>query len=101
MSAGQRAIDTTTEPANAAYNLASLYAAANDLPRTEEALRTAVVKAPSWFKPRWMLARVLALSGRMDEAEAAASAALERNGNANPEVLQTFREIKQKKSPAK
>jgi O-antigen ligase len=101
MTAGQRAIVTTDEPANAAYNVASLYAAANDLARTEEALRMAIRKAPTWFKPHWMLARVLALSGRLDEAELAASAALTRNGNANPEVLQTLNEIKQKKSHAK
>jgi O-antigen ligase len=101
MSAGQRAVATSDNPANAAYNLAALHAAANDLARTEESLRIAISKAPNWFKPHWMLARVLALAGRLEEAEASAAAALERNGHVNPEVLQTLNEIKQKRSQAR
>lgn len=101
MAAGERAVTTSDEPANAAYNLAALHAAANDLARTEASLRSAISKAPNWFKPHWMLARVLTLAGRLEEAEAAATAAVERNGNVNPEVRQTLNEIRQKKSQAK
>jgi O-antigen ligase len=101
IAAGQRAVRSTDEHANAAYNLAAMHAAANDFARTEESLRTAVAKAPNWFKPHWMLARVLALSGRLEEAEKAAGAALERNGNVNPEVRQTLDEIRRKRSQAR
>jgi cytochrome c-type biogenesis protein CcmH/NrfG len=95
---GANAVTTSDEPANAAYNLAALRATANDLTGTEASLRVAIAKAPNWFKPHWMLARVLLLSGRMQEAENAAAAAVERNGGVNPEVLQTLQEIKQKAS---
>ena len=101
MAAGQRAVASTDEPANAAYNLAAMHAAANDLARTEESLRAAVSRAPNWFKPYWTLARVLALSGRLEEAEKSAAAAVERNGSVNPEVLQTLQEIKQRRSQAR
>jgi O-antigen ligase len=98
---GQRAVTTSDEPANAAYNLAALYAAGNDRQNTDRSLRMAISNAPSWFKPHWMLARLLALSGRMDEAEAAAAAADERNGGVNPEVAQTLSEIRLKKDASR
>jgi O-antigen ligase len=98
ITAGANAVTTSDQPANAAYNLAALRAAANDVASTEASLRTAISKAPNWFKPHWMLARVLSLSGRVQEAEGAAAAAVERNGGVNPEVLQTLQEIRQKAS---
>ena len=93
--AGTRAIDTSDEPANAAYHLAALHAAANNVAGTEASLREAIARAPAWFKPYWMLARVLSLAGRFQEAETAAAAAAERNGGKNAEVLQTLQEIRQ------
>jgi hypothetical protein len=95
MISGRRAMQTSDDPANAAYNLAALCAASNDAACTESSLREAVARSPAWFKPYWLLAKVLSLSGRVREAEAAAIAADDRNGRKNPEVFQTLEEIRQ------
>jgi tetratricopeptide (TPR) repeat protein len=95
MMAGVRAMHSSDDPANAAYNLASLCAASNDSACTESSLRAAIERSPSWFKPYWTLARLLSLSGRIAEAESTAAAAADRNGGRNEEVLQTLREIRQ------
>ena len=95
MISGRRALQTSDDPANAAYNLAALCAASNDAACTESSLREAIARSPAWFKPYWLLAKVLSLSGRVREAEVAATAADDRNGRRNPEVLQTLQEIRQ------
>jgi tetratricopeptide (TPR) repeat protein len=99
--AGIRAPRTTDEPANAAYSLAMLYAAKNDPAGVESSLRAAIQSAPNWFKPHWMLARVLALQGRLKEANLEADAAIERNGGKNQEVLETLQEIRKRLAEAR
>jgi len=89
-----RATQTSEEPFNAWYNLSSLYAAQNDFVHTEQCLRHAIAARPNWFKPHWMLAQVLRLEGRLDEAEAEAAIAADRNGGKNPEVRRTLDEIR-------
>ena len=88
--AGILATKSGEEPANAWYNLASLFARANDVPRTEAALRSAIEASPNWYKPHWTLARVLWSAGHRDEALAQAAAALDLNGGRNAEVSQTL-----------
>jgi O-antigen ligase len=97
LQAGLRAVHSTDEPANAAYSLASLYARRNDATGTESSLRAAITMAPNWFKPHWMLARVLLVAGRLREAEMEATAAIDRsNKNSNKELLDTLQQIRQK-----
>ena len=78
------------QAANAWYNLAALFAAANDPSRTETALRNAIQYAPNWFKPHWALARLLAISGRAPEARSEADRATALNGGKNAEVAATL-----------
>jgi O-antigen ligase len=93
MAAGLRATTTAEDPFNAWYSLSALYAAQNDALRAETALREASRAHPTWFKPHWTLARLLALTGRLSEAEAEAALAVDLDGGKNDEVSQTLREI--------
>ena len=63
---------------NAFVNLASFYAGQGDTANVEKCLRASADAAPNWFKPHWLLARVLALEGRTSEAETEARAAADR-----------------------
>ncbi len=85
---------TAEDTHNAWYNLAAFYAAQNDAPRTEAALRSALACAPNWFKPHWMLAQVLHAGGRPKEALHEAALAAQLNGGHNPEVARTLDEIR-------
>lgn len=76
---------------NAWYNLAILQAAANDPAAVERSLRAAIAAAPTWFKPHWTLARLLAATGR--EARHEARIALDLNGHRDTEVVATMEEI--------
>jgi O-antigen ligase len=75
---------------NAWYNLALFSAAANDVFGTEAGLRAAIRGAPSWFKPHWTLARLLAAEGRSREAASEAELALYLNGGKDAEVTTTM-----------
>lgn len=92
--AARRAPLHTEDRANAFYNLAAFSAAANDFEATVRHLREAIQAAPHWFKPHWMLARVLALAGRWEQAEAEAARAVELDGGQHPEVAATLHEIR-------
>ena len=94
--AAARALQTSDQPANAAYTLASLAATRNQVTETEADLRVAIAAAPNWFKPHWMLAQVLTLQKRFEEAEGEAALACERASI--PEVRRTLEEIKAKRS---
>jgi tetratricopeptide (TPR) repeat protein len=90
LEAGVRATKTADDPHNAWYSLAALHARQNDFERTEACLRQAIASSPTWFKPHWMLARILTIRGRRDEAKAEAELAARFNGGKNPEVSQTL-----------
>jgi O-antigen ligase len=92
--AGVRATQTSEDPVNAWYSLATLYAVQNDAADTERCLRSAIAASPTWFKPHWTLAQVLVLEGRIGEAEAEAETAVRCNGGKNPEVAQTLDDIR-------
>lgn len=77
LAAARIATVTSDEPQNAWYHLAQVYAAKNDFAGTEQSLRGAIAAAPHWFKPHWMLARMLQLAGRIPEARAEARIALD------------------------
>jgi O-antigen ligase len=84
LEAARRAAERSEQRANAHYNVAAFYAMQNDFARTEESLRAAIGWAPRWYKPRWMLARLLEQAGRPEEAAAELSRATELNGGKNP-----------------
>jgi O-antigen ligase len=90
LAAAQRATVTADDRQNALVNLAAFYAAENNPAAVELCLRQAIAIAPNWFKPHWLLAQVLALEGRKQEAEAEALAAVARDGGKHPEVAQVM-----------
>jgi O-antigen ligase len=91
--AGLRAAQLAEDRHNAYYNLASLYGMINNHVHAERSLRSAIEVAPNWFKPHWMLAQVLKLNGKREEARREARAALERGGFKFPEVVETLQEL--------
>ena len=93
LQAGLRATQLAEDRHNAYYNLATLYGMINNQVHAERSLRSAIQAAPNWFKPHWMLARVLNLNGKRDEARRAAQAALDRGGGKFPEVVETLAEL--------
>jgi O-antigen ligase len=95
---GARAVRVAEDRQNAWYNMAALFAAQNDAVDAERCLRNAISVAPNWFKPHWTLARLLALSHRNQEALDQASAAVERDGGHNAEVLETWNQLRQESS---
>lgn len=94
LEAARRACLTAEDRHNAFYNLAALYAALGQAGPAEEALRAAIARAPNWFKPHWMLARVLLLRGRAEEAVREAETAVRLDGSKHPEVRECLTEAK-------
>jgi len=91
--AATRAAHQPEELQNAWYNLAILAAARNDASGTEFALRAAVDAAPNWYKPRWILARLLSAEGRASEAAIEAGRAIELNSGKDAEVASTLAQV--------
>lgn len=88
--AALRATKTVEDPFDAWYNVAALYARANDASYAEGSLRSAIAAHPNWFKPHWMLARIMLLEGRIDEARHEANLAVELDDAKHNEVLDTL-----------
>lgn len=91
--AAARATETADDPQNAWFNLALFAAAENDPTGVETALRHSIAVAPNWFKPHWILARLLARTGRAAQARVEAAKAEALDGGAIPEVRDTLRGI--------
>jgi O-antigen ligase len=99
--AALRAAETDDAPFNANYNLAAIYASQNDYVRTADALRAAISCAPNWFKPHWMLARVLLAGGDLPGAEAEAAYAAALDAGKHAEVTDTLARIRAQRAAAK
>ncbi|MEO8368867.1 MAG: O-antigen ligase family protein [Candidatus Solibacter sp.] len=91
--AGERATRTAEAPFNAWYSLSSIRAAQNNVAGAEQCLRAAIEAHPTWFKPHWMLAQVLRLQGRDQEATRESTLAAELDGGVHPEVARTLHEL--------
>ncbi len=91
--AASRATRQPEQLQNAWYNMSVLSAARNDAAGVEYSLRAAIASAPNWYKPHWMLARVLASQGRATEAESEANFAVELNAGKDAEVASTLSQI--------
>jgi len=94
LAAAVRASRTAEERQNAWFNLATFYGRQNDFARTEQALRNAISYAPNWYKPHWLLAQVYRAAGQLERARTEAGLAADLNGGKNPEVAQTFKQIR-------
>ncbi len=92
--AAVRATATAEDRPDAFYSLAALYATRNDAANVEASLRRSIEWSPNWFKPHWLLAKLLAAERRYSEAQAEAARAALLNGGKNPEVVQTEEEIR-------
>src|SRR5579875_3474733 len=79
LDAAKSAVQTADDRMNALVNLASFYAGQNDAGNVEKTLRAAIAAAPNWYKPHWLLSRVLAAEGRAAEARAEAQIAASLN----------------------
>jgi Tfp pilus assembly protein PilF len=93
LAAAVRASRNSDEPENTWLNLAVFYGRQNDPVHTEQSLRAAISCAPNWFKPHWLLAQVLRVAGRLQEARAEAVLAADLDGGKDPEVARTAKEI--------
>ena len=91
--AARRATETAEDPFNAWYNLAMFYARQNDAAGSERSVRAAIAAHPNWFKPHWILAQILSLDGRLEEAKKEATLAANLDGGKDQEVTRTLREI--------
>lgn len=92
--AGIRSAHSGEEKQISYYHLAGVYAQVNDFGDAERSLRSAIAYAPNWFKPRWMLARMLESAGRHAEALSAAKEAVDRDGGKHAEVKETLEQIR-------
>jgi O-antigen ligase len=92
--AARRAAELAPERQAACYSLALLHGLRSDAVQAEAALRRTIAVAPAWYKPHWMLAQHLRVTGRLDEALREAKVALELNGGANPEVAETWEQLR-------
>jgi O-antigen ligase len=101
LEAGVRATRTAEDRQNAWYNLATLLAVQYDPAGVERSLRNAIAWAPNWFKPHWTLAQLLALANHREEALQEAEAAVERDGDHDPEVSDTWKKLRRSANPSR
>jgi tetratricopeptide (TPR) repeat protein len=94
--AAVHAVDSSDNAHNAWYNLALFFGAQNDAAGAERALRRAILAAPNWYKPHWLLAETLLRTGRTELALAESAAAVDLNGGRNQEVLRTAAHIRER-----
>lgn len=88
--AGGNAVRYSEDRQNAWYNLAIISATEGDSRNVERCLREAAAVSPRWFKPHWMLSRLLRMEGRIAEAQAEAAVALALDAGHDPEVGQSL-----------
>lgn len=99
--AAEQALHESETPQSAAYSLAMYYAEEGNATKVEESLRAAAAAAPHWYKPYWMLAQVLDISGKREQALEPIRRAMELSGGQIEEVRATWERISAaSKSPA-
>ncbi len=83
----------SSQPQMVYVHLASILVLQGKQDEAQAALEAAVRAAPAWYRPRWLLAVLLAVRGRHREAAEHAEAALERGARAHPEIAASLAEI--------
>ncbi|HEX4137216.1 MAG TPA: O-antigen ligase family protein [Bryobacteraceae bacterium] len=91
--AARRATGTSDNPPNAWYNLGMFSAEQNDEANVEISLRRSASLAPNWFKPHWALAKLLVLTGRLNDAKKEARRAFQLDAGKDAEVRETMRSL--------
>jgi O-antigen ligase len=91
--AAREALPHSSKPQIVLVHLASLHVLEGRLREAEEELRAAARAAPSWYRPRYLLAALLAEQRRYGEAAEHAAAALERGARVHPEIAARCRHI--------
>jgi O-antigen ligase len=99
LAASRQATQIPEQRQNAWYNLAVLEASGENPAVVEASLRAAIAEGPYWFKPHWMLARVLKLRGNVDEARREAVLALDLNAGKDREVKATLGDLLRSAGP--
>ena len=94
LESAKRAVQNAEERENAWLNLAVFYGRQNDYAHTEQSLRSAIACAPNSYKPHWLLAQVLWVGGRLQDASEEAARAADLDGGKNPEVARTLTRIR-------
>jgi O-antigen ligase len=92
--AAAQATAAASDPFDAWYNLSAFDAMNNNSGAVERDLRACIAARPTWFKPHWTLARLLALESRRQEAEREAALAATFDGGKDTEVSQTLTDIR-------
>jgi O-antigen ligase len=90
-----RAVTASPDPSNALYNLAALTLLQGDNQKSEVTVREAVVAAPRWYKPHWLLAEILLARGNRQDAEHEILVALDLGAHNNADVQDTVTRIRQ------
>jgi O-antigen ligase len=93
LDAAEHGAGSADDRQNALVNLAAFYAAQENAPAVEQALRQAIATAPNWYKPHFLLAQVLAREGHRDDASNEARLAVGLNGGKSAEVAQILRPL--------
>jgi len=78
--------------ADADYQSGLLALGANNPTRAEQTLRQAIQDAPTWYKPRLLLAQLLRFTGRIAESQTEGQRALDLAGPMRANVEQALRE---------
>lgn len=89
----REALPHSQKPHLVHVHLASLYVVQGRRQEAEQALRAAITEAPAWYRPRWLLAILLADSGRNREAAEQARTALDRGAERHPEIAASCRTL--------
>jgi len=97
--AARAALPHSAKPQQVLVHLASLHVLQGRPREAQADLEAAVQAAPAWYRPRWLLAVLLAQQGRRREAAEQAAAALERGARRHPEIARTCFEIQRLSVP--
>jgi hypothetical protein len=80
------AVPHSTRPALLQVHMATLQVLQGKVQEAGVTLEAAIVAAPAWYRPRWLLAVLLSSRGKHLEAAAQAKAAMERGARKYPEI---------------
>ena len=76
----------SSQPQTVLVHLASLEVLQGKQQEAQASLTSAMEAAPSWYRPRWLLAVLLASKGQLRQAAEQASAALDLGARIHPEI---------------
>lgn len=85
----------SSQPQIVLVHLASLEVLQGKQAEARASLASAIEAAPAWYRPRWLLAVLLAEQGELRQAAEQAEAALDRGARAHPEIAATCLKISQ------